>query len=111
MINIKVFDDLFFVAVGWPGEYSADFKVYNLFGLEADGTLEYEKDSRPIDNIADASVYLHGHVKWDGCSNWHFDEQDSCMLHGCDRQDLVALGEIMARCWDWASTLCEYWNP
>lgn len=59
----------------------------------------------PVDTIEESEPYLHGDVKWDGCSNWSFDEQERCVLHGCNRQDLFNLGEVMARCWDWADEL------
>ena len=49
-----------------------------------------------------ADVFLHGSVRFDECSNWHFDEQERVMLHGCSRQDIMAWSEAMARCWDWA---------
>jgi hypothetical protein len=60
----------------------------------------YEPDDR----------YLHGNVKWDGCSNWHFDAQDFVMLHGCCREDLQRIGDIMALCWDFTAILCPEWN-
>ena len=58
----------------------------------------------------ESEVYLHGIVKWDGCSNWHFDEQDRVMLHGCSREDLTNLGELMAKCWDYAKENLESWD-
>jgi hypothetical protein len=57
------------------------------------------------DDLAKAQVFLHGHVKWDGCSNWHFDIDDGIMLHACERWELVRVGEVMARCWDWTKEL------
>lgn len=52
-----------------------------------------------------AHVYAHGTVKWDRCSNWHFDEQDECMLHFCDREGMAAVGEMLARCHDAAGEI------
>ena len=60
--------------------------------------------------MEDADVYLHGSVKWDGCSNWYFDQQDRVMLHGCSRADLVNIGEVMAKCWDYARCNLESWD-
>jgi hypothetical protein len=62
-----------------------------------------------VSNIVEAEVYLHGSVKWDGCSNWHFDEQDRVMLHGCSKEDIRRFGDIMALCWDWTAELCPAW--
>ena len=115
MIDIKVFKDIWFIAIGVRGDYEAEFLVYALEGVEADGSpLYHQKDVRswpaPTDHICDAELFLHGRVKWDGCSDWHFDEQDRIRLHGCAREDLTALGEVMARCWDWTAELCENWG-
>ena len=112
MINIKVFEDIGFVAIGFPRGYLANFKVYKLCGITSpDGQLVFTKDSDAVYEITEAELYLDGNVRWDGCSNWHFDEQDRCCIHGCDRDDLTAIGEIMARCWDWAADLCIQWDP
>jgi hypothetical protein len=61
-------------------------------------------------DVTAAEVFLHGEVKWDGCSNWHFDEQERVMLHGCSRDDLTKIGAIMAACWDWTAELCPKWD-
>ena len=58
-----------------------------------------------VESIDEAQVFAHGTVKWDGCSNWHFDEQDNCMLHGCTRHALINIGEVLAQCWDWTNAL------
>jgi hypothetical protein len=57
----------------------------------------------PVDTIFEARPYLHGEVKWDGCSNWHFDEQDIVMLHGCTRGSVERIGKVLAACWDIAA--------
>ena len=64
----------------------------------------------PVESIEDAEVYAHGTVKWDGCSNWQIDEAERICLHGCSREDLLALGEAMARCWDWAGEVLDTWD-
>jgi len=85
-------EDLGFTIVAFTdGDYMVDFHVYE---------IDCEEGAEP---------YLHGHVKWDGCSNWHFDEQDRAMLHCCSREDLTRIGEVMAACWDWAAELCPKW--
>lgn len=57
------------------------------------------------ENLEEAEIYLHGHVKWDGCSNWYFDAQDGCMLYGCSKSDIQRFGDIMAFCWDWTASI------
>lgn len=61
----------------------------------------------PVTELGEAERYLHGNVKFDGCSNWHFDEQDHTMLHGCSRADLVNIGRLLALCWDTANRLMD----
>jgi hypothetical protein len=102
--------DIFFTATAEVGTYSVDFSVYAIEGIDSEGvTLWHLAGSPsypdPTDSLDKAERYLNGAVKWDGCSDWHFDEQDRVMLHGCSRQNLVDLGDVMARCWDWAAEL------
>jgi|688.fasta_scaffold819497_1 hypothetical protein len=95
----KQFTSLQFVVHATVQEHSVDFVAYDIegfFGARLDAPA-----------INESEPYLHGTVKWDGCSNWYFDEQDRVMLHGCQRSDLTRFGEVMAACWDWASELLE----
>lgn len=59
----------------------------------------------PVSRVEEAERFLHGVVKWDGCSDWHFDEQDRNMLHSCGLHGLQRMGDVMAFCWNWASEL------
>lgn len=47
-----------------------------------------------------------GWVKWDGCSNWTFNQSDVA-IHFCERNDMLAFGEMMANCYDLAKQLIE----
>ena len=114
--NLKYFDDLSFCVVAEPKELHVDYFIYETEGVESNGAVWFHKKGSthcpdPVETIDEAEVFAHGEVKWDGCSNWHFDEQDRCMLHGCSREYLPALGEVLARCWDWTAELCEKWMP
>jgi hypothetical protein len=86
------------------------FTVAHISGLE-DGTLPlYAKDdekgcSGDTREFADADVFLSGRIKWDGCSDMKFDEQERVMLHFCGRSDAVNLGMLMARLYDLAAEL------
>lgn len=109
---VKHLPDLrFTVVASIPDEYQVDYRVYELLWINDDGTHAWQRDGAtsgpdPVETLEEAELFLHGFVKWDGCSNWHFDAQDSLMLHGCSREDLTRLGEIMARCRDWTRELC-----
>jgi hypothetical protein len=93
---IKHFPEMDFVACATIQEHSIDFAVYDIEERSWD-------DGAPI--FDESEPYLHGYVKWDGCSNWYFDEQDRVMLHGCNKSDLLRLGQVMGECWDWAAEL------
>lgn len=107
--------ELKFTIVAEPFEYHVEYTIYDMEGYD-------EQTQKPVwhragaasspnsvDTIEEAEPYLHGSVKWDGCSNWHFDEQDRVMLHGCGKEDIQRFGDVMAYCWDLTSTLCPHW--
>jgi hypothetical protein len=110
---LRVFDDLEFSVLITPGDVSADFEVYQIVGKCEGPNGEYDKpiyehwkddaaQADIVENIEGASMFLHGSIKWDGCSNWHFDEQDRAMIHACSRGDLEDIGKIMSACFDLA---------
>ena len=113
--------ELDFTIVAEVHEYRVHFTIYDIEGWqEGDTKGVYDSPgwhragsgTHPdfVDSLDDAQAYLHGEVKWDGCSNWHFDEQDRVMLHGCSRANVQRFGEVMALCWDWTAELCPAWN-
>jgi hypothetical protein len=112
---IKHFDDIKFTAMAeiQEGWLYVEFQVYEIKGRDADGTRFFAlRDSISDEGVAslvEAEPYLSGSVKWDGCSNWRFDEQDRGWMHACTRADLVNMGEVMARCRDFAATLMPSW--
>lgn len=81
-----------------------EFMVFKVTGEYADGTSSFElRDSSSCDateNLSEAQVFLSGSIKWDGCSNWHFDDQDNCMLHFCGVKDASSIGRLMERMYD-----------
>lgn len=103
--------DIGYTAVAAVAGYHVEFQVYEISGEYEDGTVCWPRDGGnsnmdAADDIAGAEVYFHGSVKWDGCSNWWFDEQErGVMLHACSRENLTAIGEAMARCWDWTAEI------
>lgn len=108
---IQVHEDINYVikAVHISSHY-VEYEIYALDGVDEGKPLYHKKDDEgwnPQYDIEKAALYCHGSVKWDGCSDWHFDEQDDCMLHGCSQQDLLNLGIVLARCWDWTAELLD----
>ena len=109
MTETRHFDDLQFTAVVENHEHHADFTVYQIIGTLKDGKYVYDKKDSdctdPVENLTDAQIYLHGSVKWDGCSNWNFDEQDRVMLHFCRKEQAANIGILFSRLYEWANEL------
>lgn len=116
------FFDLNFTVVAEIEEYRINYKVYDIVGLvenpEKPGVYDVphwqEKDSvsspNPVDSLERAEIFMEGTVKWDGCSDWLPYAVQNCYMHSCDREGLVRVGEVMARCWDMTKTLCPNWD-
>jgi hypothetical protein len=86
---------------------SVNFEVYSICFQYDDKTVFYfekEEDSGVIDptveNVENATHFLTGHIKWDGCSNIYLP-----YLHCCSRKDLVKLGTIFNKLYDIAAKL------
>ena len=115
----KDFRDIGFTAIANPiGDdkvYVVRFEIYTIVGTDCDRKVYWQKRGvptrpKPVENIDDAELYLHGDVKWDGCSNWYFYEQDRVMLHFCGLKDIQSVGQVMERCWHWAGELMTNWE-
>ena len=82
------------------GYYGMDFRVYKA-DFSNDGVPIYTEASEPVDiptdDIAKARVFASGTVKWDGCVNFKFDEQENCMLHCCSQQEVLDIGTLLGR--------------
>jgi hypothetical protein len=53
-------------------------------------------------------LIIRGHVKWTGCSNW--ETNPDCMLHGCGKEGLTRIGDILGICWDLTKEYCDHWD-
>lgn len=97
--GVVVCDDIGYVIHFEARDYHVNFVIYTLAGIEwVTNKILYEPNFCESTDLAD--VFLHGSVKWDGCSNWHFDEQDRVMIHGCSRDDLEGIGLLLTKCFD-----------
>lgn len=99
-ITRESWPDIYFSVVmeGDVDSYYVDFKVYELFTNSGEPV--------PADE-----VFLSGSVKWDGCSNFTFDEQERCMLHCCSRQQMANIGILLVRVHELAEAVMEnHWN-
>ena len=116
MMRVIHSTDLQFTILAVTHDYHVDFTIYDIEGwLEGETKGQYDRpvwhkagakaSPNPVETIDEAEPYLHGSVKWDGCSDWHFDEQDRCYLHGCSKADVQRFGDVMALCWDLAAEI------
>ena len=114
-MNIKHFNDPGYSVVITPDEYHVQYDVYEHEGYYEDGMPVFHMKGAnthpsPSTGIDDAEIYMNGDVKWDGCSNWEINENDRCMLHGCNKDDLLNIGKIMGECWDMTKDYCKSWS-
>ena len=105
-MKIEVWEDIWFLAVGERGEYSTDIKLYEISAFKPDNTpMLGEYGDIELENHDMAESFADGWVKWDGCSEWVFDQ-----FHCCTVNQLSNVGEALARCWEMASGLINEWN-
>lgn len=95
--------------------YHVDYWIYDIFGTDENGALSWvdkEKSNGDgfTEKLEEASLWAHGYVKWDGCSNWDFDIAKKYKLHACTRKELTRIGSILTICWDWTKAICPDWN-
>jgi hypothetical protein len=92
-------------------EYHIDFYVYRnmTYGLDADendsvvwlkknGTWQEETS-----NIEEAETYVHGFIKWDGCSNWEYNKDSDIMIHFCGSNEAEFAAKVIPLCYKIAS--------
>lgn len=97
------------VMTGDPTEAYVEFKVYSIIGHGRNKEIYLEKIDGEcgdqVQKVEEAEVYLSGSIKFDGCSNMKFDEQDRVMLHFCGRKQAVDIGVLMDRLYSLAAEL------
>lgn len=85
--------------------FVVDVRVVEILGELADGSFLFcgeNNAANPAESFEAAPTYLSGSIKWDGCSNLQFDEQESCMLHFCSRKGASNVGVLLERLYDLA---------
>jgi hypothetical protein len=104
-----------YTVVATPSDYHVAYKIYEIAGWAGktsdknlDTPLYGEDFTEGIDGI---DTVISGSVKWDGCSNWSFDETArGHMTHGCSKEDILSIGLILGECWEWTKELCPNWS-
>ncbi len=86
----------------WESCYVVDFEAYEIHHIK-DSAFVFEMPGRPNEftkEFHNAQRYLHGDVKWDGCSNWHFDIQDGCMIHFCSVEETQEISRLFEKMYE-----------
>lgn len=81
-------------------DYHIEFTIVAIQGYDLDGDKPWYGEHCDIKDPNLAPKFLHGHIKWDGCSNWYFDEQEEGMLHFCGRKYATDIGVLMGKMYD-----------
>ncbi len=115
-VGVRHWEDIEYTAEAFRHQQYPDthieFRVYRMTGSELvirGEVFPFGYDGgdgfSPIPNFREAHIYLAGSVKWDGCSNWQFVEQERVMLHFCGVESASNLGELFKRLYTWAKEL------
>jgi hypothetical protein len=95
----------FLIEVAEDVDHSMDFKVYEVNAWACDGK----------NTPCETELYIHGTIKWDGCSHVYFGECDeeempSGYLHLCGKRYWEKHNKMMTALWDLASVTVEGWD-
>lgn len=107
--------DIDFVAHVWLiNKAVMGFEVFAIAYEDQDGGIGFEcagisSEDRTTDDIAKAYTFASGDVRFDGCSNVWFDEQERCAVHTCSRRDLENIGTMLTRVHGLASERIAGW--
>jgi len=88
-----------------------NFKAYEIVGYGVNPSTilyhleNYTGSGDETETLDKAQVYLSGSIKWDGCSNMQFDEQENVMLHFCGKHNIEKLGTLLSRLYELAAEM------
>ena len=110
----RYFADIEYRVVASAKSHWMDFKAYKAMVVDGQPVYEREGSVCPMSDaspdLAGAQVFLSGHVKWDGCSNVVFDEQEQAALHFCGKEMATNVGVLLGRIYDLAAELIPAWD-
>jgi hypothetical protein len=85
-------------------EYCLDFKVYKIVAWSGENykvpvyeNWDPKHVSVPnyVETIEEASCFIDGFLKWDGCCNFRFPENEVAYLHTCTKQEAGDIGRLL----------------
>lgn len=86
-----------------------EFVVHQRITVADDGTSVWDSNNGPVYELDDATVYVSGSVKWDGCSNWDFGCAE-CLKHFCSREEAAELAVVIDRLYVLAAEHIPAWD-
>jgi hypothetical protein len=111
-MNERIWEDPgFHVVITNESRTYCAFDVFKIIGKADSGKCYYYERKGAtssgdwVDTIEEAGKFLHCSIKWDGCSDWHFDEQDDCMIHFCGKNHMKEMHKLMDMLYDLAEEL------
>ena len=111
--KLCLWNDIFYAALlEYEGDdpYRVEMTVYATIDTATNGNTIYrlvDTQNDTTTKIEDAEVYMHGWIKWDECSDMHFDDQDCTMIHFCGREHIACFCEMLHRLYDEAGKIME----
>jgi hypothetical protein len=98
-------DIQFHVRIKMKGEHWMDYEVHDIADEDSEGQklFAFENEHGTDDltpDIEKAIIFMHGAIKWDGCSHNNLQEY----IHGCARKDMTRIGTLFEKLFDIA---CE----
>jgi len=116
-ICTKHFDNIEYTARYWLiNEAVMGFKTYKIISETTETPTEpgiykntikrvYERDNADhgmdvVTDLEEAQIFLSGNIRFDGCSNMQFNEQENCMLHFCGRKMATDVRVLMGELYD-----------
>lgn len=116
----ETYKDIGFTVV-YEYEYGNAHVVFSVYEImaEADEGIYYEgiggcgADDKMTQDLRQANKYIHGSVKWDGCSHFYFgDPENSGYIHLCGdysvKNHLEIVRKVYLRC---GKIMLEGGNP
>lgn len=98
-----------------PGDYHMEFTAFEIIGKYEDGKplfhkANYQDGGDMVESASEAQPYFSGSIKWDGCANVQFDEQESCMLHFCGLKDALKIANMIKAVYDLAAIHIKHYH-
>jgi hypothetical protein len=104
-------EDLWFAVEFEVHSHHVEYLVYRINAMGDDGYFFYSKiDDGDVTDLDIAELSARGLVKWDGCSNWDFGDDNGVMMHFCERVQIEQFNAVLLKCYDMTKDLLPTWD-